>query len=116
MDSLQMEAVILTNNMKTTNKKNGAVSHLHQAQITSGPLQGKVVLANRTVLNKDKKEKSPCSEGQEVTLFMSQLSAEQSTTGKRALFFEISTGVATDDVEDLFAILDTQAVSGQQVK
>lgn len=113
--SIQMKAVILTGNMKTTNKSNGAVSELHRAEILDGPLAGKVVLCNRTVLNKDKQVKKACSEQQEVTLFMTQLSAEESTTGKRALFFEVSTGQSTDAVEDLFAVLDAQAVSGQKI-
>lgn len=115
MESLQMKAVILTGNMKTTNKKNGAVSELHRAEILDGPLAGKVVLCNRTILNKDKQEKSPCSENQEVTLYMSQVSAAESTTGKRAIFFEVSTGQSTDSMEDLFAALDVASVSGQKI-
>ena len=86
---MKMRAKIDTPNLKTTNKSNGGKSELHRATIADGPLKGQVVLANRTTVNKDGDAKSSCAEGDEVTLHMTALSAEDSTTGKPAYFFEV---------------------------
>lgn len=115
MSQTEFKAVIVSENLKTTNKQNGGISHLHRAEIQDGPLAGKVVLANRTVLNKDKQEKKACSEGDSVILHMSQLSAAESTTGKRAIFFEIAMGESTATNEELFDLLDNAAVSDQKI-
>jgi hypothetical protein len=115
-----MRAIINTPSMKTTNKSNGGVSELHRATVTDGPLKGQIVLVNRTVKNKDGVAKSPCEENDEVNLHMSKLSAEQSTTGKVAFFFEVEKDsieferVETATGSALEALLQADEVGNQE--
>lgn len=84
-------------------KSNGALYNLHQVEILEGPFAGKKVLGNRTILNKNKQEKSPVGEGQEITVHLSVVEDE---SGKRKPFWEIQSGVATASDDDILAIYD----------
>lgn len=111
--TITMGAKIITNPSKLiVNENSKAESHLFSAEITDGPLEGKVVTAKRTVKsffnNPEGEEKENCAKGDKVTLHYSTFEGKD---GKRYPSFQISLAVVTEDDDNLLSIMDKLEVS-----
>lgn len=104
MEQLVWNAIVKTGASKTMQKKSGALYVLQQVEITEGPLAGKVVSAERTLLNSKKEEKDPMEIGAKCVVYLTRLD-DMHNPGKKKNFFQIGEPLgATDD--ELNEILD----------
>lgn len=98
------KAIIKSAGSKTLTKQNGAQYVLMNAEITEGPLKGKMVAATRTVVTKDAVVKEVPEIGTEVTLYHSYV--ESTREGEQFQhFFEISLSAESTSNNDLTALL-----------
>ena len=106
-NEMKFDAVITREASQLLSKGNGAKYVLHTALIQSGALKGKTVTCARTLVNKDGKEKSGVTIGEEVTLHARIVT---NGAGQSKPFFEIQSGsVVTEDAE-ILAMLGGQSL------
>lgn len=101
---MEIKAVIVGTPSKTMSKSNDAEYVLINCEILEGPAKGLIVAGTRTTVNVKGEEKSIPEVGTEVVLHHR---AVESTTepGKYVHFFEIATGLATANNDELTALL-----------
>lgn len=111
-ENLSFRGIIKTGPSKILVKTNGSKYCLQNVEIQNGPFTGKVVGAERTLLNVNKEEKAPLNIGEKCLVYVTQL---PSTTnpGKMQFFFTIGeeNGASQDELNDLW-----NNYSGQEEK
>ena len=100
MDTITIKANIVGTIAGTRTKKTGAKYNLHYAEVTDGPLLGKKLLVQRTVLNNKQEVRTPCVMDEAVTLYMTVV---EGTDGVKKPFFEVQRGVITLADADILA-------------
>lgn len=97
----------------TKQTKNGPATYvLHNVEITEeGPLKGKTVTGQRTLLNSEGEEKSSVEVGQEVVLYLRVVEDDK---GNKKPFFDIGTDNTASDEEILLALGETVEVDASQ--
>lgn len=102
-EPIQMEGTVLSKASKVMVKESGATYVLHTVLVTDGPLEGKKVTAQRTLVNRDQVEKEGVDVDDEITLYCTIVQEEGQ---KPKPFFEIgSEFIAPDSDEELLGLL-----------